>query len=219
MKFFVDSCDLEQIKYWINCGVAKGITTNPIIIKKQAINTDIMTYLGEIVHFADKLPVSIQVTEKESEKIIQQAKTLSKIRENVVIKVPILNEKGESLLPVIKQLSTEGCKINVTACMSALQATMAADAGARYVSLLYARVNDNGGEGLKHIKLIRQYLEQNALNCELIIGSIREVNHLLEMLSAFPHIVTVSPEVLKKAVFNSLTQKTVIEFYEAANNK
>jgi transaldolase len=219
MKFFIDSCDLDQIKYWINCGIAKGITTNPIIIKKQTINTNLIVYLSEIVCFADKLPVSIQVTENDPEKIMQQAKEFSQIRENVVIKVPILNEEGESLLPVIKQLSIEGCKINATACMSALQATMAADAGARYVSLLYARVNDNGGDGLKHIKLIRQYLEQNALSCELIIGSIREVNHLLEMLSVFPHIVTVSPEVLKKAVFNSLTQKTVIEFYDAAKSK
>ncbi len=217
MKFFIDSCDLSHIKYWINCGIAKGITTNPIIIQKQAINTDIAAYFKEIICFAGKLPVSIQVTENEPDKIIKQAISYDKINENVVVKVPILNTEGDSLLPVIKRLSMEGCKINVTACMSALQAIMAADAGARYVSLLYARINDNGGDGIKHIKLVKQYLEQNNLNCELIIGSIREVNHLTEMLNVFPHIVTVSPEVLTKATFNSLTQKTVVEFYKAAN--
>ncbi|BDS11597.1 transaldolase family protein [Aureispira anguillae] len=215
MKFFVDSCDIESIKYWFNIGVGEGITTNPLIIKKQGIS-DVDSHLIKMVAAANGAPVSIQVSGKDRESILKQAKKFASLGENIVIKVPVVDADGKSLLPIIKELSDEGYAINATACMMAPQAIMAAKAGARYVSLFFGRISDQGADPVEQIASVRNWIDEVGSDTEIIVGSIRTVFAITSAAIGRPHICTVTPAILQKCTVHEMSKHTAAEFDNAA---
>ncbi|MEA5504685.1 transaldolase family protein [Halotia wernerae UHCC 0503] len=214
MKIFIDSCDIDSIQYWLDLGVGEGITTNPLLIKKQGI-IDVDHQLKQIVNMAGGYPVSIQITENQAPDIVVQARHFSGFGKNVVIKIPIINSYGESLLPVINSLSKQGISVNVTACMMATQAIFAAKAGAKYVSLFFGRISDHGGDPVHQINLVRGWIEQAESNSEIIVGSIRDVHAIYNIIPSKPHICTITPDILDKCVHHTMSQKTAIDFEKA----
>ena len=211
MKFFIDSCDIDAIEYWFDLGVGEGITTNPLIIMKQGVE-DIDNHMRKIVDIADGLPVSIQITETELSKAQEQARHFASFGKNVVIKVPVVNSKGESLLPIIRTLNSEGFKVNATACLMTTQAILAAKAGARYVSLFFGRISDHGGDPVHQIDIVRKWILQANVNCEIIVGSIRTVYAINKSILAQPHICTVTPTVLDKCSYHAMSKQTARDF-------
>lgn len=216
MKFFIDSCDIENISYWNDLGVGEGITTNPIIIKREGIS-DVEEHLKKIVAIAKEKPVSIQITETETTKIIAQAKYFSSFGKNVVIKIPVVNAEGLSQLSLIHDLSKQGYNINATVCLMATQAILAAKSGARYVSLFFGRISDQGGDPIQIIKTVRNWLDHTQLNTEIIVGSIRTVYAVNQILMSNPHICTLTPEILNKCSYHAMSKQTASDFIKASD--
>ncbi|GAI34212.1 unnamed protein product, partial [marine sediment metagenome] len=127
MKLFIDTANLDEIREISSWGVLDGVTTNPTILSREKM--DYRTLIDAILKLVDG-PISVEAVNEKAEKIIKEAKMLSKISENIVVKIPITPEG----LAATKVLSKEGVKVNMTLVFSVNQSILAAKAGATYDS-------------------------------------------------------------------------------------
>lgn len=211
MQIFIDSANIAEIKKWLDYGIADGVTTNPSIMFKDGVY-DIEAGAKEIADLVHPRPVSVEVTTNDPDEMISQAQELASWAPNIVIKIPIINQDGIPCLRVIRTLTKEGIKVNVTATMSFGQVILATKAGATYVSIFAGRVSDEGHNAPKLIKMAKDWLDSWGYEAKIIIGSIREVINIQDAASAGAHIITIPPQFLTKMIDHKYTRETVRQF-------
>ena len=211
MGLFIDSSDPKEIKELYAWGVLSGVTTNPLIIAREAPDADLGERIGEIIAVSHG-DVSVELTtETEAEMIQESLHYHAWNPERITIKVPF----SETGLRVLHQLVTRGIKTNVTCLMAMNQAYLAALAGATYVSLFSGRVQDMGYDVRPVIASTRDILDREGLGSKIIVGSMRHLMDVNEALEAGAHIPTVTPPILRKMVWNPRTIETIAEFNSA----
>jgi len=215
MLVFIDSANISEIKKWIGYGIIDGVTTNPSIMFRDGVY-DMNTGIKEIASVVYPLPVSVEVTTNDLDKMLVQAQEFASWASNMVIKIPIINQDGIPCLEVIKTLSGEGIKVNVTAMMSLGQVILAAKAGGTYASIFAGRVADEGHDAPRLIKIAVEWLERWGYKTKLIVGSIRGVIDIQNAASAGAHIITIPPQLLEKMVDHKYTRATVEQFLNDA---
>ena len=221
MPIFLDTGKLEEIERYHRMGIIRGVTTNPTILLKDGVTggmQGIELLSKEIARMIAPLPLSVEVTTTERERVIQQAQTFAGWADNINVKVTIHGPEGElENLEIIHELETRhDVRVNVTAMMSAQQCFLAALAGATYVSIFGGRVNNMGYNACEEIKKLRQTLDQFGLGSQIIVGSTREVLNVIEWLNAGAHIVTVVPKLLEGMLIHPYTKETVQMFLRDA---
>ncbi len=149
MKFFIDTANLNQIKEAHELGILDGVTTNPSLMAKEGIQG----HQNVLQHYIDICDitsghVSAEVLSTNYESMLEEGLKLSKLHENIVVKVPMTADG----IKVIKKLSKNGIKTNCTLIFSPGQALLAAKAGATYVSPFVGRLDDVSSDGVKLIK-------------------------------------------------------------------
>ena len=205
MKFFVDTADVKEIRELNDLGLLDGVTTNPSLILKSG--GKIAEVTKEICDIVDG-PVSAEVTATEYSEMMQQAKVLAKIADNVCIKVPLTLDG----LKACKAIRSEGRLVNVTLCFSANQALLAAKAGASFISPFVGRIDDMGIDGMDLIEEIKAIYENYAFDTEILVASVRTVNHVKQAAIIGADVVTVPPATLKALVKHPLTDKGLDQF-------
>ena len=206
MKFFVDTADVKDIRELNDLGLLDGVTTNPsLILKSGGKIADVTKQICDIV----KGPVSAEVTATEYSEMIEQAKVLAKIADNVCIKVPLTLDG----LKACKTIRTEMNRmVNVTLCFSANQALLAAKAGASFISPFVGRIDDIGIDGMELIQEIRQIYDNYDFQTEILVASVRSVNHVKQAALIGADVATVPPATLKALVKHPLTDKGLEQF-------
>jgi transaldolase len=215
MRVFVDSADQKQIEHWLGEGVVDGVTTNPSIMFKDGA-TDLEECARRLAGLLGERPLSVEVTSNDRKIMVEQARTFATWARNIVVKIPIVNEHGESCLGVMHRLSQEGIGVNATAILSFNQALLAAKAGATYVSIFAGRVADEGNDPAVTIRNVRHWLDDWELSSHIIVGSIRTVMDIQNAALAGAHIITVPPQFLPKMVDHRYTRETVRQFVQDA---
>ncbi len=215
MRVFVDSADQKQIGYWLEEGVVDGVTTNPSIMFKDGA-TDLEECARRLASMLGEKPLSVEVTSNDRKVMIEQARTFATWARNIVVKIPIVNEHGESCLGVMHRLSQEGIGVNATAILSFNQAMLASKAGATYVSIFAGRVADEGNDPAVTIRNTRQWLDDWDISSHIIVGSIRTVMDIQNAALAGAHIITIPPQFLPKMVDHRYTRETVRQFVQDA---
>jgi transaldolase len=215
MRVFVDSADQKQIGYWLEEGVVDGVTTNPSIMFKDGA-TDLEDCARRLASMLGEKPLSVEVTSNDRKIMIEQARTFATWARNIVVKIPIVNEHGESCLGVMHRLSQEGIGVNATAILSFNQAMLAAKAGATYVSIFAGRVADEGNDPAVTIRNTRRWLDDWEISSHIIVGSIRTVMDIQNAALAGAHIITIPPQFLPKMVDHRYTRETVRQFVQDA---
>tara|TARA_Y100001954_G_scaffold237167_1_gene300005 strand:+ start:120 stop:776 length:657 start_codon:yes stop_codon:yes gene_type:complete len=200
MKFFVDSAEIKEISELVEMGIVDGVTTNPSLIYKSG--KDFKTVIKEISEIV-KGPISAEVTSNVKEEMISQGLELSKISENIVIKVP-LTKNG---LMACKVLSSNKIKVNVTLCFSPSQAILAAKMGASFISPFIGRIDDISGEGLNLIKDITEIYSNYiaSFKTEVLVASVRSPLQIVQVAKMGAHIVTVPPKIITQMLKHPLT--------------
>ena len=208
MKFFIDSADIEAIKKFTKSGMVDGVTTNPSIIAKSGRN--IKEVISEICGIVNG-PVSAEVTATKTENMIEEGKYLSKIANNVAVKVPLTWDGLETC----KVLSDQNIMVNVTLCFSSQQALLAAKAGATFISPFIGRLDDIGEDGIELIKDIRNiYDNYPKLNTEILAASIRSFDHVKKASLIGADIATLPPSVLEELALHPLTDRGLKAFLD-----
>jgi transaldolase len=144
--------------------------------------------------------------------MLRQGRIYARWASNVVVKIPICTEEGESCLGVVHELSRSGVKVNSTAILSFNQAILAAKAGATYVSIFAGRIADEGGDPGAVISHVRQWLDLWRSPAQIIVGSIRSVMDIQQAALAGAHIITIPPAFLPKMVDHKYSRDTVRQF-------
>lgn len=207
MKFFIDTANVEDIRKANEMGVICGVTTNPSLIAKEG--RDFKEVIKEITTIVDG-PISgeVKATTVDAEGMIQEGREIAAIHPNMVVKIPMTVEG----LKAVKVLSAEGIKTNVTLIFTAMQALLAARAGATYVSPFLGRLDDISTPGITLIQDIVTIFENYGLETEIIAASVRNPIHVLDCALAGANIATVPYSVIVQMTKHPLTEQGIAKF-------
>lgn len=211
MEIFIDSADTKEIERWVKMGVADGVTTNPSIMFRDGVY-NMEEGAREIAALIHPRSVSVEVTTNDLEEMIAQARKFASWAPNITVKIPQINQDGTPCYGVIRQLESEGIKVNATIALSLGQVILAAKAGATYISIFTGRVSDEGGNASEVIKNSTDWLRRWGYKSKIIVGSIRSVGEILEAAIAGAHIITVPPQFITRMADHKYTRETVRQF-------
>jgi len=207
MKFFIDTANLSEIREAAGWGILDGVTTNPTLAAKE--KRPFEELVAEIARIVDG-PISAEVVSVSAGEMAAEAKRLSAIHPNIVIKIPITVEGMKALSKIVPQ----GIKVNVTLCFSAVQALIAAKAGAAYISPFVGRLDDAGEEGMELIRDIRLIYDHYGFKTQIITASVRHPHHVLTAAKMGSDVATIPFAVMKQLYYHPLTDlglKRVLE--------
>jgi len=207
MKLFLDTANIAQIKKLNQMGIVDGITTNPTLVAKEPGEfEEIITAICKEV----KGDVSAEVVSTNFDGMVSEAKHLSSIAPNVVVKIPIIPEG----LRATKAVSGMGIRVNMTLVFSANQGLLAAKAGASFISPFIGRLDDIGQRGMELVEDLVKIRNNYNLKAEVLVGSIRHPQHVLEAAKVGADIATMPPEVMEKMIQHPLTDSGLKRFLD-----
>src|SRR5256885_3726724 len=202
----------------------KGLTTNPTLMRKVGV-ADYEKFAREVLEVVKEKPISFEVFSDEFPEMHRQALMIGKWQENVYVKIPITNTRGDSALPLITELCAEGVKLNITAILTREQVQGVAKAVNRevpcVVSVFAGRVADTGVDPMPLMKDSLQML-RGLPRAELLWASVREVLNIFQAAECGCDIITVPHEILAKVLkmarmdHTELSLDTVRMFYRDA---
>jgi transaldolase len=198
MKFFIDTANVEEIRKTNDLGLLDGVTTNPTLVSKEG--REFKGLIKEICSIVVG-PVNAEVVSTDAEGMINEAKDLVKLADNIVVKIPLIEEG----LKAVKVLAAEDIKTNVTLCFSPTQALMAAKAGAAYVSPFVGRLDDISSTGMDLVEQIITIYDNYGFDTEIIVASIRNPTHVVEAALMGADIATIPYKVIQQLIKHPLT--------------
>jgi len=201
---FGDGGNLSDLRSLASKGAVDGLTTNPSLLSASGVS-DYQKFAIELLEVIPKgLPISFEVLSDEHEVILRQAKILSSWSEDVYVKVPVVNSRGESLLSTISELSENGVKVNVTAVMTKSQIDLAAKAlnseVPAFISVFAGRIADTGRNPSDTITHCVQVVNGNS-KTKVIWASAREILNAVQAASDGCHFITLPKSLLDKTLF------------------
>jgi transaldolase len=217
VPIFLDTGNIRDIEKFLKMGIIRGVTTNPTILLKDGVTgglKGVKARTTEIARLISPLPLSVEVTTNDRDRMLEQAKELAAMANNINIKITVHGPNGElDNLQVVHELEQKhNIRVNVTAMMSAQQCLLAAVAGATYVSIFGGRVNNMGYNVCEELRKLRTVLDSFELKAKIIVGSTREVLNVIEWLESGAHFVTVTPGILEGMIVHPYTKETVQMF-------
>lgn len=205
MKLFLDTADIDDIAALAGSGLIDGVTTNPSLIAKSG--RDMVETIAEISGLVDG-PVSAEVTATDADTMLAEGRKLAAIAENIAVKVP-LTPAG---LATCKALADDGVMVNVTLCFSPAQALLAAKAGAAFISPFVGRLDDIGRDGMGLIEDIASIYANFNYSTEVLVASVRGVQHVVDAALIGADVATVPPSVVHAMFKHPLTDKGLDAF-------
>ncbi len=200
IKLFADGAEKQSMLELYRNPLIKGFTTNPSLMRKAHI-IDYERFAREILSAIPDRPISFEVFADDFREMERQAHRIHNWAENVYVKIPVTNTQRESACPLIQRLSRSGVKVNVTAILSPEQICRVIDAlsgGApSNVSVFAGRIADTGVDPLPIMQQAMRLLRFHP-QIELIWASPRELLNVFQADSIGCHIITATPDILKK---------------------
>jgi len=212
VQIYADGADKMGILDLYAKPYVKGLTTNPTLMKKAGIK-DYEAFAKEILKTVMAKPISLEVFSDEFSEMKRQALKIAAWGKNVYVKIPITNSRGESSIPLIRELAMQQVQLNITAILTLGQVRDVAaalnPAVPSVVSVFAGRIADTGIDPVPFMRAARALLECQA-NAELLWASVREVLNIIQAEDAGCQIVTVPHDILAKAAKLLGTDLTVL---------
>jgi transaldolase len=223
IKVFADGADLEGMLTLARDSLISGFTTNPTLMRRSGV-TEYETFAKEVLAAITEHPISFEVVADEFEEMRRQARLIASWGPNVFVKIPVTNTRGESSASLIRELSLEGLKLNVTAILSLRQVWTVAHALAEgsnsIVSVFAGRIADTGRDPVP-LMIAALDILRDVDRAELLWASPREILNVIQADDIGCHIVTVTHDLLKKIGglgrdLEEVSHDTVTMFFEDA---
>ncbi|MFL5271467.1 MAG: fructose-6-phosphate aldolase [Anaeromyxobacteraceae bacterium] len=205
MQFFIDTADIGDIKKALAMGLCDGVTTNPSLVAKTG--RKFSEVLKEITSTVPG-PVSAEVTAADYDGMMKEGRHYAKVADNVVVKVPLIIEG----LRVVRDLTAEGIRTNMTLCFSPVQALLAAKAGATYVSPFVGRLDDISEDGMSCIAQIIEIFRNYDFSTKVLVASVRHPIHVLESARLGADVATLPYSVIEQLAKHPLTDAGMKKF-------
>ncbi|HWA62603.1 MAG TPA: fructose-6-phosphate aldolase [Caulobacteraceae bacterium] len=205
MQLFLDSTDTAQIRDLAATGLVDGVTTNPSLIAKSG--RPMLEVIAEICDLVEG-PVSAEAVATTVDGMLAEGRKLAGIAPNIAVKLPLTRDG----LTATRELAREGINVNVTLCFSAVQALLAAKAGAAYISPFVGRLDDHGADGMELIREIREIYDNFGFDTEILTASVRTAAHVKAAALAGSDCATIPPAVFSELFKHPLTEKGLDQF-------
>jgi transaldolase len=223
IKIFTDASTISEIRGYAAEPWVSGFTTNPTLMRKGGV-TDYRHFALEAIEAAAGKPLSLEVVADDLATMEAQGRLLGSWGTNVVVKIPIMTTSGQSCVPVVRALLNAGVRVNVTAILTDAQVSGLIDVLRRddqiIVSVFAGRIAD---AGIDPIPVMNRYLDQlsGIPGAELLWASPREVLNIVQAAECGCHIITVTPDLLRKLDLlgkdlHQFSLETVRMFYDDA---
>lgn len=213
MKIFIDSADTSEIKELEDLGVISGITTNPTLASKTGKTfKELVEEIREILS-EDKI-INLEVIAEDFETMVIQGKALSAIDKRVVVKVPCTKDG----IKACRILTDSGIRVNITLVFSAMQALLAANAGAFFVSPFVGRLDDISMEGIGVVEDIVKIYKNYKYKTQVLFASVRSVEHIFQAALIGVDIITSPYQYIIEMYNHPLTAAGLEKFLEDWNN-
>lgn len=201
IKLFADSADLSDFLALHDNPLIQGFTTNPGLMRQQGIS-DYKAFAEEVLGLIPRnKPISFSVLSNDFTEMKKQALKIASWGENVYVKIPITNMRGETCFELVKQLSNQGIKLNITAVMTLEQVqhinTALSTEVPSFISIFAGRIADTGEDPLPLIAETLQIINHNQA-IKLIWASPRETFNIFQAETIGCHIITLTKTILKK---------------------
>ena len=200
IKVFSDGAVLETMLHDLNSGLVTGFTTNPSLMKKAGI-TSYIGFAKDVLKEITDYPVSFEVFADDLEGMEQEARRIAALGDNVYVKIPVTNSKGESTAPLIDRLTAEGIKVNVTAIFTVEQVREVVDAlksgTPAVVSVFAGRIADTSVDPMPIMQEALAICRQKE-GVELLWASQRETFNIYQADSLGVDIITCTSDLIKK---------------------
>jgi len=223
IKIFADGADIDNMIKMYQTGLISGFTTNPTLMKKAGVK-NYRDFALKAIEIIPNLPISFEVFSDDFKEMEVEARKIGSWGKNIYVKIPIINTKGESSINLIRKLSSEGLKLNITAILTIEQVektliNLIPGVGA-YISVFAGRIADTGIDPVP-------VMQKTAKMCSDISGveslwaSSREILNIYQAQACNVDIITVTDAILEKIPnlgkdLNQLTLETVKMFYNDA---
>ena len=224
IDIYADGADIQSLELLSSNPLIKGFTTNPTLMRKSGVS-DYEKFAQEAITIVGKKPISFEVFTDDIDEMIVQARRIASWGKNVNVKIPVINTKGVSTNQIIKQLSSEGVVVNVTAIFTDEQIIKAIDAidpeASAIISVFAGRIADSGRNPLESISKAVEYAKSKA-SVDILWASTREAYSIVQADEVGCDIITVSPEMVIKADktfgkdMSDFSRETVEMFYNDA---
>ena len=200
IKIFADGADIDGMREEYKKGYVSGFTTNPTLMKKAGV-VDYETFAKEIAAEITDLPLSFEVFSDDFDTMAKEARKIGSWGDNIYIKLPVTNTKGEPVTGLIKELSAEGYKLNITAILTIRQVedvikSFTPGTGA-YVSVFAGRIADTGVDPMPVMRETAK-LCKSVDGVESLWASTRELLNIFQAQDCGVDIITVTNDILKK---------------------
>ncbi len=205
MKFFIDSADVKEIRAAHDMGCVDGVTTNPSLLAK--VGRGLEETIKEICSIVDG-PISAEAVSLTADELVKEGRTLAKIHDNVVVKIPM----GVEGVKAVKALTAEGIRTNVTLIFSPSQALLCAKAGATYVSPFVGRLDDISEDGMAMVGQIIEIYRAYDFETEVLVASVRNPVHVVTAARMGADVATVPFSVIKQLAEHPLTDIGIKKF-------
>jgi transaldolase len=199
-RIFADGADLDGILALAANPRISGFTTNPTLMHKVGL-TDYERFARSLLEHVHTHPISFEVFADEAEEMRRQAARIASWGDNVYVKIPVTSTTGESMAQLVRELSEDGVKVNVTALFTTAQVELitaaVADGAPSYISVFAGRIADAGVDPMPIVARSLEIMRQ-APDSELIWASPREILNLVQADQVGCHIITITHDLLKK---------------------
>ncbi len=225
IKLYADGADLNSMNEEYKKGIVSGFTTNPTLMKKAGVK-NYEEFAKAALEAIPDLPISFEVFSDDIQIMEMEARKIADWGDNVYIKIPVTNTKGISTTAIVKKLSQDGLKLNVTAILTLDQVKSVAKVlsyeTSSIVSVFAGRIADTGRDPVPIMKEAVKILKPNPKS-ELLWASTRELLNLAQAESCGCHIITITNDILKKIPLigrdlSDISLETVQMFYNDAQN-
>lgn len=204
VEVFADGADIEQMKAAYKNKEVDGFTTNPSLMAKEGV-TDYKAFAEEVVREIPDASISFEVFGDDLETMEKEAEILKQYGDNVFVKIPIVNTKGETTIPLIKKLSADNVRLNITAVYTLDQVKEITDAVTEgvptYISVFAGRIADTGVDPVPMVKESVEIAHSKA-GVKLLWASCREVINVIQADELGADIITCPADVVKKVNTN-----------------
>jgi transaldolase len=200
VKLFADGADLDEILALAADPRVAGFTTNPTLMWKAGL-TNYQEFAERVLERVTTHPISLEVFADDEDEIRRQAQMIAGWGENVYVKIPVSTTAGQSLAPLVRELSESGVKVNVTALFTTAQVELIVnavkDGAPSYVSVFAGRIAD---AGIDPVPLMRRAVDilVEAPRAELIWASPREILNVVQADNVGCHIITMTSDLFAK---------------------
>jgi transaldolase len=200
IRIFVDCADLESIRQALLLPVVRGFTTNPSLVAQAGVS-DYSAYAGQVLALTGDLPVSFEVLGEDEEDMRREARLIHAWGAGVYVKIPVIGAGGESRETLIRELSAEGVRLNVTTVFTPEQAAVAARAlhpdVPALVSVFAGRIADVGVDPVPIVRQCRDILRDRP-RAELLWASTREAYNIWQAAEAGCRVITAPLSMVRK---------------------